>query len=80
MNMLLLTAVYTAIQGYLDFFLYYAIWGLEDVNLIYTNVYLPSEIMTLVSMIPIYLLVRWIAEICGSRRNYELEKTIIMNS
>ncbi len=80
MNMLLITVVYTAVQGYLDFLLYYAIWGLEDVELIYTNIVLPSCIMTIISMIPIYLLVKKIAELCGSHRNYELEKTIILNS
>ena len=77
--MLLLTAVYTAIQGYLDFLLYYAIWGLEDVNLIYFNIFVPSGIMTIISMIPIYFIVKKIAESCGSHRSYELEKTIIMN-
>ncbi len=77
MNMFWLTAIYTMAEGYVDFLLYYSIWGLEDVNLIYMNIFLPSGIMTIISMIPIYLLVKWIAEICGSRRNYELEKTII---
>lgn len=79
-NLLLLTAVCTAVQGYMDFVFYYAIWGHEDVSLIYMKIILPSCIMTLVSAVPMYYLVRWITRICGNRRNYELEKTIVMNN
>lgn len=77
LNLLLLTAVCTAVQGYLDFVFYYAIWGHEDVSLIYTRIMLPSGIMTLISAIPLYYIVRWLAKLCGNRRTYELEKTII---
>lgn len=77
LNLLAMTAVCTAVQGYLDFVFYYAIWGHEDVELIYTKIMLPSGIMTLVSAIPLYFIVRWLAKLCGNRRSYELEKTII---
>lgn len=77
LNMLILTAVCTAVQGYLDFMFYYAIWGHEDVELIYTRIMLPCGIMTLVSAIPIFLIVRSICRKCGSRRSLELEKTIV---
>ena len=77
LNILLLTAACTAVQGYLDFMFYYAIWGHEDVELIYTRIMLPSGIMTMVSTIPIWLIVRWLCRKCGSRRTLELEKTII---
>lgn len=80
LNLLLLTAFCTAVQGYLDFVFYYAIWGHENVNLIYRNIMIPSGIMTLVSTVPLYFIVRWIAKICGNRRTYELEKTIVMNN
>ncbi len=79
LNILGLTAVCVAVQGYMDFMLYYAIWGHENVTLIYTHVMLPSGIMTLVGTIPVWLLVRWICRICGSRRSFELEKTIVTN-
>ncbi len=77
LNVLLLTAVCTAVQGYLDFMFYYAIWGHADVELIYMRIMLPSGIMTLLSTIPIWLIVRHICEKCGSRRSFELEKTIV---
>ena len=77
LNVLLLTAVCTAVQGYLDFMFYYAIWGHQDVDLIYTHIMLPSGIMTLVCTIPIWLIVRWICRKCGSKRTFELEKTIV---
>ncbi len=77
LNMLLLTGICTAVQGYVDFVFYYAIWGLEDVGLIYRHIMLPSGIMTMISLIPIYLIVRQIALRCGSRRHFELEKTIV---
>ena len=76
-NTLLLTAVCTAVQGYMDFMLYYAIWGHENVTLVYTHIMLPSGIMTLVCTIPVWLIVRWICRVCGSQRSFELEKTIV---
>lgn len=80
LNILALTAVCTAVQGYLDFMFYYAIWGHENVSLVYMHVMLPSGIMTVICTIPIYFLVRWLCRVCGSRRSFELEKTIVTNS
>ena len=77
LNILLLTAVCTAVQGYLDFMFYYAIWGDAEAEVIYTHIMLPSGIMTMVALLPIYLLVRSIARRCASRRTHELEKTIV---
>lgn len=77
LNILLLTAVCTAVQGYMDFMLYYAVWGHENVSLIYSHITLPSGIMTLIGTIPVWLLVQWICRLCGSRRTLELEKTIV---
>lgn len=77
LNILLLTAVCTAVQGYLDFMFYYAIWGHADVELIYMRIMLPSGIMTLVCTVPVWLIVRGICQKCGSRRSFELEKTIV---
>ena len=77
LNTLLLTAVCTAVQGYLDFMFYYAIWGHEDVSLIYTHIMLPSGIMTMVCTIPVWFLVKWLCRRCGSKRTLELEKVIV---
>ena len=79
LNILLLTAFCTAVQGYLDFMFYYAIWEHEDVTLIYTHIMFHSGILTMVCTIPIWLLVQWLCRICGSRRTLELEKVIVMN-
>jgi hypothetical protein len=77
LNILILTAACTAVQGYLDFIFYYAIWGHKDVVLIYTQVIFPSGILTLLSTVIIYVLVKKIAKICGNRRTHELEKTML---
>lgn len=79
LNILALTAVCTAVQGYLDFMFYYAIWGHENVSLVYMHVMLPSGIMTIIGTIPIWFLVRFLLRKCGSRRSFELEKTIVQN-
>lgn len=75
LNILLLTAVSVLIQGYLDYLFYYAIWGHEDVTLIYTDVILPVNALTLLSSACLYYPVKWIADKCGSRRVQELEET-----
>ena len=80
LSMLLLTLVCTTLQGYLDFIFYYAIWGHDDVALVYTRYLLPSGIMTMVCTIPLHYLIGWIDRRCGSRRSYELEKTVIRNN
>ncbi len=76
-NILILTAVCVVVQGYLDYLFYYAIWGYEDVSLIYTRTILPSNVFTLASVLLFYAPLKWIAEKCGSHRVQELEKTII---
>ena len=80
LNMLLLTAVCTGIQGYMDFMFYYAIWGHDNVSLIYTHIMLPSGIMTVVFTIPIWFLVRFICRKCKNRRSFELEKTVVQSN
>lgn len=79
LNILALTAVCTAVQGYLDFMFYYAIWGHENVSLVYMHIMLPSGIMTVIATIPVWFIVRWLCRKCGSRRSFELEKTIVQN-
>ena len=80
LSTLLLTLVCTTLQGYLDFVFYYAIWGHDDVTLVYTRYLLPSAVMTMLATIPLYFLIGWIDRRCGSRRSYELEKTVIRNN
>ncbi|MCR4644578.1 MAG: rod shape-determining protein MreD [Oscillospiraceae bacterium] len=80
LSMLILTVICTALQGYLDFVFYYAIWGHDDVALVYTHYLLPSGIMTVIASIPLYFLIGAINRRCGSHRTNELEKTVIRNN
>ena len=77
LNMLFLTAVCTFVQGGLDYVLYYAVWGHEDVFLVWQKLILPSCLMTVISSVIFYFLIKKIAESCGSRRINHLEKTIV---
>ncbi len=80
LNILALSALCTFVQGYLDYVFYYAIWEYEDVHLIYADVILPSCIYTVISTIPIYFIVKWIAKKCGCRRTHVLEKTTLISA
>ncbi len=75
LNILILTAVSVLIQGYLDYLFYYAIWGHENVGLIYSRIILPVSVLTLLSTLCLYYPIKWIADKCGSRRERELEET-----
>ncbi|MBR7084414.1 MAG: rod shape-determining protein MreD [Oscillospiraceae bacterium] len=76
-NMIFLTAVCTLMQGYIDYLLYYAVWGYEDVSLIWQKVIFPSCLMTIASAVLFYFLIKKIAEKCGNHRINQLEKTIL---
>ncbi len=76
-NILFLTALCLLAEGYINYLFYYAIWGHEDVSLIYTKVILPASGLTLLSTALLYAPVKWIAEKCGSHRVQELEKTVL---
>lgn len=76
-NILLLTAACTLVQGYLDFTFYHAIWGHEDVGLIYTEVILPSNGLTVLSTVAVYFVIKFIADRCDNHRTQELEKTML---
>ena len=76
-NMLFLTAVCALIQGGLDYVLYYAVWGYEDVFLIWQKIIFPSCLMTTASAVIFYFLIKKIAEFCGSHRSNQLEKMIV---
>lgn len=78
LNILAITAVCTAVQGYLDYLFYYAIWGHTDVFWIYSHIIFPAGLMTVASVLVLYCLVGWIARCCGEEQNRrELEKTVL---
>jgi len=77
-NMLILTSVFSLIQGGLDYIFYYAIWGHENVFLIWENVISRSCVMTIISAIPCYFIIHGVSEKCGGvHRTDTLEKTKI---
>lgn len=57
-NVFILTAVAVFAQGFTDYLLYYLIWSSNDVSVIYTDIILPSCIMTSVSSLLLYPFVR----------------------
>lgn len=75
LNMLWITAFCALLQAFLDYVFYYALWGLEDVELIWQNLFMPSCIMTEISAVFFYILIYWITKKCGNRRMNHLEKT-----
>ncbi len=77
MNMLILTAGCTFLEGYLNYLLYYALWDYEEVELIWEKILFPSCLMTIISTVIFYFLVKKIAETCGSHRVNQLEKTML---
>ncbi len=74
-NILMLSAVCVLAQGYFDFLFYHAIWEHENVIMVYTDIILPSNGLTMLFTIPIYYLIKWIAKKCRNRRVHVLEKT-----
>ncbi|MDE6087801.1 MAG: rod shape-determining protein MreD [Oscillospiraceae bacterium] len=74
LNMLFLLTICVVLQGFLDYVFYYAIWNYPDVELILKNVIIPCGIMTIVSGIVFYFVVKKIAESCQSHRIQKLEK------
>ena len=59
-NIIAITFVATIIQGLLDFFFYYAIWGYDKVGSVFTNEILPSMIFTIIWSGILYVIVKFI--------------------
>ncbi len=76
-NILVLTFICVMVQGYMDFVLYYGVWGYEDVWLIYRQVTLPSGIATMIGTVFVFGIVKGIAQKCGTRRTNVLEKAML---
>lgn len=74
LNMLFLITICAAVQGFVDYVFYYAIWNYPDVELILEHIIIPCGVMTVISGIVFYFAVRKIAEFCQSHRVQKLEK------
>jgi rod shape-determining protein MreD len=57
-NVFILSSAITFIQGGIDYLLYYFIWSSEDVSVIYIDIILPSCIITSLSSLLIYSVIR----------------------
>lgn len=74
LNLIWVTAVATLAQGSLDFFFFYAIWGYDDVDRIFSGMFLPSMIFTVIASPIIYFLMKFIEKKFGLRQSYLLEE------
>lgn len=74
LNMLLLITVCTGLQGLIDYVFYYKIWNIPDAELILHKMIIPCGIMTILSGIIFYFVIKKIAESCQNRRIQKLEK------
>jgi len=57
-NASIFVGLFTFIQGFLDYFFYYKIWYSDASHIIYSNYMLPSCIMTFISVIFIYPIIK----------------------
>lgn len=74
LNLIWVTFVGTLIQGSLDFFFFYAIWGYDGVARIFSGTFLPSMIFTVVASPIIYFVVKLIEKKFGLRQSYLLDE------
>ena len=59
-NVTVLTAIAAAIHGLLDFFLYYAMWNYNEIDVVFKKITLPSIIYTTLSAPIIFLIINWV--------------------
>lgn len=71
---LLITFTVTVIQGLLDFLFFYGIWTFDNVHKIFTRWYLPSMIFTVISFLPLYILIKFISSRFGIKEEHYIEE------
>lgn len=59
---------------YIDYYLYYKIWGYEGYQLVLTHRLIPSALKTLAWSLPVFGAVYIIERLCGSSRKLNLEE------
>jgi len=75
-NIIAITIAATLIQGTLDFFFFYAMWGYDSVGLVFLHNIIPSMIFTIISSVFIYFIVKFIFSKCSfSEENFIEEKS-----
>lgn len=73
-NIVLVSAAAAAIHLLLDYLFYYAIWGYENVSLIFYNYTIPSFFYTVISSAVIYLIMYLIRVKCRPKKVNSLEE------
>ncbi|MGN0592135.1 MAG: rod shape-determining protein MreD [Ruminococcus sp.] len=77
LNFLVLTAVCAFIQGGLDFFFFYAIWGYSNVSLIFTHHIFPCCLYTIISAIAVYAVIHNINRLLRPHTIRTIEETVL---
>ncbi len=73
-NIILLTAVASLIQGGADFLFYHAIWDYGKDSMVFTGYILPQIIYTIISAVPIYYIIMFIADAFGVKEKTSIEE------
>lgn len=73
-NILIINTTAVIVQGLLDYFFFYGMWGNADNDFIFVHFYLPSMIFTVIAGPVVYILVHLINRKFGPREEYFLEE------
>jgi hypothetical protein len=57
-NIICLTALFTALYQALDYFFMYAMWDYEGTDYVLRNISIPCVIYTVIASVPVYLIIR----------------------
>lgn len=74
LNFFVLTVVYSAIHFSIDYFFSYVMWGYEHDNILLKEFIVPEFILTVVTVFPVYLLIKLIRKHLTLRKRYVLEE------
>lgn len=74
LNLIMLTALTTVIQGLLDFLFFHSLWNFGGERSIFFGYYLPQMIYTLIASIPAYIVVIFIEDIFGAKDDTAIEE------
>ncbi|MBQ8296660.1 MAG: rod shape-determining protein MreD [Ruminococcus sp.] len=78
-NILIASAAVSFIQGWLDYKFYYEIWNYDNVERIFSTVTIPVWILTVISTVFVYLIIRLINHFLLPKEHLTLEEAIKTN-
>jgi rod shape-determining protein MreD len=79
LNIFIICAAVSFIQGVLDYKLYYEMWDYEDVELIFRNLTVPVWILTVISSVFVYMIIRLINKLLMPKQHLSLEEAFRTN-